>query len=119
MNKILSIRILEPALPRKPIHQRSINRNEFGPSAAIRRIFQPHQQEGDPEPGFYGTIVAFGRGLKDAIEKAVRADMVLFAANAALDAALTDRGDKTRTLGRLVSGLRGACSALFVDLPVQ
>ncbi len=82
-------------------------------------IFQPHQQEGDPEPGFYGTIVAFGRGLKNAIEKVVRADKVLFAANAALDAARQSRDDKASHLGSKISALRNVCKALFVDLSVH
>ncbi len=62
---------------------------------------------------------AIGRKLKDAIASVVAADSVLFAANAALDTARKKREAKASTLGRQVGGLRGACSSLFVDLPVQ
>ncbi len=82
-------------------------------------LFTHHRQEGDPEPDFFGTVVAIGRSLKHAIDTVVSADNHLFAANAALDNERTVRGDKVNQLSRLIMGLRGACSSLFVDLPVQ
>ncbi len=82
-------------------------------------LFLSHRQEGDPEPEFFGTIVAVGRKLKHAIDKVVSADNRLFAANAALDKERQARGDKAFRLSRLIIGLRGACKSLFVNLPVQ
>ncbi len=82
-------------------------------------LFLPHRQEGDPEPHFFGTVVAIGRKLKHAIREVVAADSRLFAANAALDAERLVRKRKASTLSRQIIGLRGACRSLFVDLPVQ
>ncbi len=64
-------------------------------------------------------MLAIGRKLKHAIDGVVSADNRLFAANAALDQERFARGDKARHLSRLIQGLRGACSSLFVNLPVQ
>jgi hypothetical protein len=79
----------------------------------------PHRQEGDPEPDFFGTVVALGRKLKHAIDRVVSADSRLFTANTGLDVERDGRGDKAFRLSRLIIGLRGACNSLFVDLPVQ
>ncbi len=88
-------------------------------STILLALFQPHLQEGDPEPDFFGTFNALSRGLESTIRKVVRADTVLFVANAALGAARQSRTDRTFELSRLIVGLRQACSALFVNLPVQ
>ncbi len=88
-------------------------------SRLLVELFLPHRQEGDLEPDFFSTVVAIGRKLKDAIDQVVSADNRLFAANAALDKERQVRGDKAFRLSRLISGLRGACNSLFVDLPVQ
>ncbi len=88
-------------------------------SRLLVELFGPHQQEGDPEPNFFATVVAIGRKLKIAIEGVISADNRLFAANAALDKERQLRGKKTSRLSRLIIGLRGACKSLFVDLPVQ
>ena len=85
----------------------------------IVALLEPHLEEGDPVPDFYATVVALGRALGNLIRKVVAADNVLFTANAALDAARQSRSDQTSELSRLIIGLRGACNALFVDLPVQ
>jgi hypothetical protein len=82
-------------------------------------LFSPHRLEGDPEPEFLGTFIAIGRKLKDAVDRVVSADNVLFAANAALDAARQRRDDHKQNLGRQVMSLRGACNALFVNPAVQ
>lgn len=88
-------------------------------SRLLVEIFRPHRREGDPEPDFFATVVAIGRTLKEAIGRVVSADNALFAANAGFDVAITLREKKTGELSRLIIGLRGACNALFVDLPVQ
>ena len=88
-------------------------------SSFLGELFAPHRQEGDPEPEFFGTIVAIGRTLKVAIDRVVSGDNRLFAANAALDNERGVRGEKVRHLSRQIMGLRGACSSLFIDLPVQ
>ena len=88
-------------------------------SQKLSALLEPHLQEGDPAPDFYGTVAALGRGLTNLIRKVVSADNALFAANAALDAARQLRSDQASQLSRLIIGLRGACNALFVDLPVQ
>jgi len=82
-------------------------------------LFSPHRLEGDPEPAFLGNLIAIGRKLKDAIDRVVSADNVLFAANAALDAARQRRDERKQRLNRQVMSLRGACNALFVNLTVQ
>ena len=82
-------------------------------------LFRPHLREGDPEPEFFGTVVAIGRRMSVAIDTVIAADHRLFAANAAVDAERTVRRKKAAELFRLISGLRGACNALFVDLQVQ
>jgi hypothetical protein len=82
-------------------------------------LFSPHRLEGDPEPAFLGNLIAIGRKLKDAIDRVVSADNVLFAANAALDAARQRRDDHKQRLSRQVMSLRAACNALFVNLTVQ
>ena len=50
-------------------------------SRLLVELFTPHRQEGDPEPGFHGTVVAIGRKLKWAIDRVIAADNRLFAAN--------------------------------------
>ena len=85
----------------------------------LTELFLPLRQEGDPEPDFFGTVVALGRGLKDAIDRVVSADARLLAANSALDAERAGRERKASGLSRLVIGLRGACNSLFIDLPVH
>ncbi len=82
-------------------------------------LFAPNRREGDPEPSFFGTVVAIGRKLKHAIDEVVAADGRLFAANSALDQERLVRVEKANRLSRLIIGLRGACNALFVDLSVQ
>ena len=88
-------------------------------SRLLVELFLPVQQEGDPEPEFFGTVTAIGRKLKVAIDQVIAADNRLFAANAALDAERLVRNQKASNLSRMVIGLRGACNSLFVDLPVQ
>ncbi len=88
-------------------------------SDLLAALFLVHRRDDDPEPDFFGTIVALGRKLKHAIDGVVSADSALFAANAALDAERFARGKKADRLSRLVIGLRGACNSLFVNLPVQ
>ncbi|MEE8525574.1 MAG: hypothetical protein V3T72_16685 [Thermoanaerobaculia bacterium] len=82
-------------------------------------LFSPYRLEGDPEPDFLGNLIAIGRKLKDAIDRVVSADNVLFAANAALDAARQRRDERKQRLNRQIMSLRGACNALFVNLTVQ
>lgn len=86
---------------------------------ALLDLFRPHQSPDDPEPDFWCTILAVGRKLKHAIERVVAADKVLFAANAALEAARQVRDEKALVLSRQIQGLRQACAALFIDLTVQ
>ncbi len=82
-------------------------------------LFSPDLKESDTTPDFFGTVVAVGRKLKVAIDRVVAADGRLFAANTALDRERKLRARKTSRLARLIMGLRGACSSLFIDLPVQ
>ncbi|MEM7584357.1 MAG: hypothetical protein AAF560_13290 [Acidobacteriota bacterium] len=88
-------------------------------SQTLQALYQPFLEEGDPVPDFFGTLTALGRGIKKAILDVIRADTVLFNANAALDAARKVRSDRTADLSRLIIGLRQACNALFQDLSVQ
>ncbi len=88
-------------------------------SQKLATLLEPHFGEGDPVPDFYAIVTALGRALSNLIRGVVSADNVLFTANAALDAARQSRSDRTAELSTLIIGLRGACNALFVDLPVQ
>ncbi len=88
-------------------------------SQRLLALYQPFLEEGDPVPDFFGTIVTLGLGIKKAILEVISADKVLFIANAALTAARQARSDRAAELSRLIIGLRQACSALFLDLPVQ
>ncbi|MEM7585782.1 MAG: hypothetical protein AAF560_20500 [Acidobacteriota bacterium] len=88
-------------------------------SQKLQALYQPFLDEGDPVPDFLGTLTALGRGIKKAILEVIRADTVLFTANAALAATRQARSDRTADLSRLIIGLRQACNALFRDLSVQ
>jgi hypothetical protein len=82
-------------------------------------LFRPHQMPDDPPPDFWCTVLAIGRRLKDAIDKVMAADKVLFAANAALEAARKVRDEKAQFLSQQIQGLRQACAGLIIDLSVQ
>jgi len=92
-----------------------------GPEIAqmLLDLFRPHQLPDDPEPDFWCTILAIGRKLKDAVDKVTVADKVLFAANAALEAARKVRDEKAQFLSQQIQGLRQACAGLIINLSVQ
>jgi len=92
-----------------------------GPEIAqkLLDLFRPHQLPDDPEPDFWCTILAIGRRLKDAIGRVVAADKVLFAANAALEAARRVRDEKAVILSQQIQGLRQACAGLIINCSVQ
>jgi len=93
--------------------------NSPGVSEKLLARLQPFLQEGDPVPDVVGTSIALARGLENSIRQVVRSDGALFTANAALDAARQSRIDRAADLSRRIIGLRSACKALFIDLPVQ
>lgn len=88
-----------------------------GPKVAERllRNVHPHLKEGDEEPGFFATLVALGRRLRDSMKELVAFDEKLYAIKARLNTLREQREELASSLAKEIVRMRRTAMSQYQD----